>query len=37
MIRGSLVALNHVFHDIETRTLVIELRRSAIKKMGPLW
>ena len=35
MVRGSLVALKHVFRDIETRTLIMELRRSAIKKWVP--
>ena len=32
MVRGSQVALTHVIHDIETRTLVMELRRRAIKR-----
>ena len=32
MIRGSQVALKHVFHDKEIRTLVMELRRRAIKR-----
>ena len=31
MARGSQVAIKHVFHDMEIRTLVMELRRSAIK------
>ena len=35
MVRGSLVAIKHVFHDIEIRTLVIELRRRAIKRWVP--
>ena len=32
MVRGSQVALKHVIHDIEARTLVMELRRLAIKR-----
>ena len=32
MVRGSQVALKHVIHDMETRTLVMELRRRAIKR-----
>ena len=32
LIRGSEVALKHVFHDMEIRTLVLELRRRAIKR-----
>ena len=32
MFRDSQVALKHVIHDMETRTLVRELRRRAIKK-----
>ena len=37
LVRGSRVAyaLKHVFHDMETRTLVMELRRRAIKKWVP--
>ena len=35
MVRGSQVALKHVFHDIEIRTLVMELRRNAIKRWVP--
>ena len=35
MVRGSLVALKHVIHDMEARTLVIELRRRAIKRWVP--
>ena len=35
MVRGSQVALKHVIHDIETRTLVIELRRRSIKRWVP--
>ena len=35
MVRGSQVALMHVFHDMETRTLVVELRRHAIKRWVP--
>ena len=33
--RGSQVALKHVIHDMETRTLVIEMRRRAIKRWVP--
>ena len=32
MVRGSRVALKHVIHDMKTRTLVMELRRRAIKR-----
>ena len=32
LIRGSEVALKHVFRDMELRTLMMELRRRAIKK-----
>ena len=32
MVRGSHVAFKHVIHDMETRTLVMELRRRAIKR-----
>ena len=35
MVRGSQVALKNVIHDMETRTLVIELRRRAIKRWVP--
>ena len=35
MVRGSQVALKHVIHDIETRTLVMDLRRHAIKRWVP--
>ena len=35
MVRGSQVALMNVIHDMETRTLVIELRRRAIKRLVP--
>ena len=35
MVRGSQVALKHVIHDMETRTLVMELRRRAIKRWVP--
>ena len=31
MVRGSQVALKHVIHDMEARTLVMELRVRAIK------
>ena len=36
MVQGSQVALKHVIHDMETRTLVMELRRSAIKDGSPV-
>ena len=32
--RGSQVALKHVIRDMEARTLVMELRRRAIKRWG---
>ena len=35
MVRGSQVALKHVIHDMEARTLVMELRRPAIKRWVP--
>ena len=35
MVRGSHVALKHAIHDMETRTLVMELRRRAIKRWVP--
>ena len=35
MVRGSQVALKHVIHDMETRTLEMELRRRAIKRWVP--
>ena len=35
MVRGSHVALKHVIHDMETRTLMMELRRCAIKRWVP--
>ena len=35
MVRGLQVALKHVIHDMETRTLVMELRRCAIKRCVP--
>ena len=35
MVRGSQVALRHVIHDMEERTLVMELRRRAIKRWVP--
>ena len=35
MVRCSQVALKHVIHDKEARTLVMELRRSAIKRWVP--
>ena len=35
MVRGSQVALKHVIHDLEARTLVMEFRRRAIKRWVP--
>ena len=35
MVRGSQVALKHVIYDMEPRTLVMELRRRAIKRWVP--
>ena len=35
MVRGSQVALKHVIHDIVTKTLVMELRRRAVKRWVP--
>ena len=35
MVRGSQVAPKHVIHDMEARTLVMELRRRAIKRWVP--
>ena len=35
MVRGSQVALKHVIHDMEAKTLVMELRRRAIKRWVP--
>ena len=35
MVRGSQIAVKHVIHDMETRTLVMELRRRAIKRWVP--
>ena len=35
MVRGSQVALKHVIHDMETGTLVMELRWHAIKRWVP--
>ena len=35
MVRGSQVALKHVIYDMETRTLVMELRWRAIKRWVP--
>ena len=32
MVRGSRVAIKHVIHDMVTRTLLMELRRRAIKR-----
>ena len=36
MVRGSQVSLKHVIHDMEARTLVMELRRRAIKRWVPV-
>ena len=35
MVRGPQVALKHVIHDMEARTLVMDLRRCAIKRWVP--
>ena len=35
MIRGSQLTLTHVIYDMETRTLVMELCRRAIKRWVP--
>ena len=35
MVRGSQVALKHVINDMDTITLVMELRRRAIKRCVP--
>ena len=35
IVRGSQVALKHVIHDMVTKTLVMELRRRAIKRWVP--
>ena len=35
MVRCSQVALKHVIHDMDARTLVMELRRRAIKRWVP--
>ena len=35
MVQDSQVALKHVIHDMEARTLVMELRRRAIKRWVP--
>ena len=35
MVRGSEVALKHVIYDMVTRTLVMKLRRRAIKRWVP--
>ena len=35
LVRGSQVALKHVFHDMEIRTLLMELRRRTIKRWVP--
>ena len=35
LVRGSQVVLKHVFHDMEIKTLVMELRRRAIKRWVP--
>ena len=36
MVRGSQVALKHVIHDMETRTLVMELCRRQLKDRSPV-
>ena len=35
MVRGSQIAFKHVIHDMEARTLVMELRWRAIKRWVP--
>ena len=35
MVGGSQVALKHVFHDMEIKTLVMDLRRRAINRWVP--
>ena len=35
LVRGSQVTLNHVFQDMEIKTLVMELRWRAIKRWVP--
>ena len=35
MVGGSQVALKHIIHDMVTTTLVMELRRRAIKRWVP--
>ena len=35
MVRGSRVAIKHGIHDMVTRTLLMELRRRAIKRWVP--
>ena len=35
VVRGSQVAIKHVIHDMVTRTLLMELRRRAIKRWVP--
>ena len=35
MVRGSQVAIKHVVHVMEIRSLVMELRRRAIKRWVP--
>ena len=35
MVRDSQLAIKHVFHDMEMRTLVMELDRRAIKRWVP--
>ena len=37
MVRGSQVALKHVINDMETRTLVMDLRQHAIKRWVPCY
>ena len=36
MVRGSYVALKHVIHDMEARTLVMELRGAQLKGGSPV-
>ena len=35
MVRGSQVAIKHVIHDMVTKTLLMKLRRRAIKRWVP--
>ena len=36
MVRDSHIALKHVIHDMETRTLAMELRRRAFERLVPV-